>query len=100
MSSFHAFRRAILACALGSFCVLTHAPAAQADGANLLLNPGFEDSLASHPWMPAAWDTSRGNTEMVFFGRDAFSAHSGKYGVSVANASATLPLWHNWSQSI
>jgi hypothetical protein len=80
--------------------MLAAAPGAHADGQNLLGNPGFEAPLGDHPWMPAAWDTSRGNTDMVFFGRDDFSAHTGKFGVSVANASATLPLWHNWSQTL
>src|SRR5262249_16586115 len=106
MSSIVAFRRpapsraAGLAAALGVFAILALATAAHATGRNLLLNADFEPRSGDHPWMPAEWDTSRGNTEMVFFGRDNFSAHSGRYGVSVANASATMPLWHNWSQTL
>ena len=100
MPSFHLIRRLGVVCALVAVCSLAVAAAAHAAGPNLLSNPGFEDPLGDHPWMPAAWDTSRGNTEMVFFGRDDFSAHTGQFGVSVANASITLPLWHNWSQSI
>ena len=100
MPSLHLIRR-LLACGVVAIaCMLAAAPGAHADGQNLLGNPGFEAPLGDHPWMPAAWDTSRGNTDMVFFGRDDFSAHTGKFGVSVANASATLPLWHNWSQTL
>jgi hypothetical protein len=36
----------------------------------------------------------------VFFGRDGFSAHGGKYGVNVANASSLYPFANNWSQTI
>ena len=100
MSNIHAIRRLGLVCAVAALCAIASMATAHADGPNLLSNPGFEDPFEDHPWMPAAWDTSRGNTEMVFFGRDDFSAHTGKFGVSVANASATLPLWHNWNQSI
>ncbi len=85
---------------LSLLACVTLAPAARAGAQNLLANPGFEAPLPDHAWMPAAWDTSRGNTEMVFFGRDAYSAHTGQYGISVANASASLLLWHNWSQSL
>jgi hypothetical protein len=100
MSSVHAIRRAAVRAAVVVTCALAFAAGARADDRNLLINPGFEDSLEDHAWMPAGWDTSRGNTEMVFFGRDAFSAHTGRYGVSVANASAYMPLWHNWSQTV
>jgi hypothetical protein len=100
MSSIHAIRRLGMVCAVAALCAIAAAATAHADGPNLLSNPGFENPLEDHPWMPAAWDTSRGNTEMVFFGRDNFSAHTGQYGVSVANASVTVPLWHNWNQSI
>jgi len=100
MSSIHAIRRLGLVCALLAMCAVAVAVPARADGPNLLSNPGFENPRGDHPWMPAAWDTSRGNTEMVFFGRDNFSAHTGQYGVSVANASAMMPLWHNWSQTL
>lgn len=100
MSSNSAIRRLASSCAVTILCALVVAPAVGAEGRNLLSNPDFEAPLEDHPWMPAAWDTSRGNTEMVFFGRDAFSAHSGQYGVSVANVSSMMPLWHNWSQTI
>jgi hypothetical protein len=80
--------------------LLVSAAGARADEKNLFTNGGFEETLKGHPWMPAGWDTSRAGTETVFFGRDAFSAHSGGFGVSVANASTTLPLYHNWSQTI
>lgn len=91
--------RSLFVAALTASFVLA-ATHARAEGTNLLSNPGFEDGLASHDWMPAAWDTSRAGTETVFFGRDEYSAHTGKFGVSVANASNLLPLWHNWSQTI
>jgi hypothetical protein len=100
MSIYPAIRRLALGGALGLLCALALAPAASAAGQNLLANPDFEAPLEGHAWMPAGWDTSRGNTEMVFFGRDGFSKHTGEYGVNVANASATMPLWHNWSQTI
>lgn len=100
MPSSRAWRRLGLAVVAAVMCGAVGAVPARADGTNLLVNPGFEDSLGNHPWLPAAWDTSRGNTEMVFFGRDGFSAHSGRFGISVANASATIPLWHNWSQTV
>jgi TonB family protein len=90
MSSFPAIRRLALSCAVTVICALAPALTAGADERNLLANPDFEAPRGDHPWMPAAWDTSRGNTEMVFFGRDAFSAHSGQSGVSVANASQNL----------
>jgi hypothetical protein len=90
------------ACALVFACALAVLAArdARADGKNLLLNPGFEDKVPGHPWMATAWDTSASGLETVFFGRDEFSAHSGKYGVSVASASAMFPFAYNWNQSI
>jgi hypothetical protein len=69
-------------------------------GPNLLLNPGFEAPLKGHPWMPAAWDTFESNQTTVFFGRDTFMVHGGKFAVSVANVSTLVPLWHNWSQIV
>ena len=80
--------------------MLVAAFGASADSKNLLVNPGFEDGIADHPWMPAGWDTSRAGTETVLFSRDAYSAHSGAFGVGIANASTGLPLWHNWSQTV
>ena len=67
--------------------------------ANRFLNPGFELSLPDHPWMPAAWDTSVSGLLSVFFGRDTFVVHGGRYAVSVANLSTLVPMAHNWSQS-
>ncbi len=81
-------------------CLMFAAAPARSDSKNLLVNPDFEQSLPGHPWMPAGWDTSRAGYETVFFGRDGFSAHSGQFGVNVANASGTVPLWNNWSQTI
>jgi len=69
-------------------------------GPNLLANPGFETVLKGHPWMPAAWDTFESGQSTVFFGRDTFLVHGGRYAVSVANVSTLLPLWHNWSQTV
>ncbi len=67
---------------------------------NLLKNPGFEEGLADHPWMPAAWDTFQSGLNTVFFGRDTVLAHSGRYAVSVANLSTYVPMFHNWSQTL
>jgi hypothetical protein len=66
----------------------------------LLVNPGFEDSLETHPWMPSGWDTSRTALPTVFFGRDTFLAHGGRYAVSIANTSTLVPAWHNWNQTV
>ena len=74
--------------------------AAAGPSGELLQNPGFEDSLESHPWMPSAWDTSLTALPTVFFGRDTLLAHGGRYAVSIANASALVPAWHNWSQCV
>ena len=74
--------------------------AAAGPSGELLLNPGFEDSLETHPWMPSAWDTSLNALPTVFFGRDTFLAHSGRYAVSIANTSTLVPVWHNWSQTV
>jgi len=46
-------------------------------GRNLLANPGFEEGLAGHAWMPAAWDTFESGLNTVFFGRDSFLVHGG-----------------------
>ncbi len=66
----------------------------------LLANPGFEEPLEAHPWMPADWDTSQTELTTVFFGRDTFLVHGGRYAVSVANTSQLVPVWHNWNQSV
>jgi hypothetical protein len=81
-------------------CFVLAAGAVHAAPANLLRNPGFEESLGDHPWMPSGWDTSRAGLSSVFFGRDTLVPHSGSYSVSVANASGVYPLSHNWSQSL
>jgi len=84
-----------------TFALAATAPCAAASlPGELLQNPGFEDSLEAHPWMPSAWDTSVTDLPTVFFGRDTFLAHTGRYSVSVANTSTIVPAWHNWSQSV
>ena len=59
---------------------------------NLLRNPGFEQGLEGHAWMPAGWDTSQSGLPTVFFGRDTFMVHSGKYAVNIANLSTVYPM--------
>ncbi len=73
--------------------------AAARPASNLILNPGFEEPLPGHPWMPAHWDTSVSGLASVFFGRDTFIAHGGHYSISIANLSTIVPMAHNWSQS-
>jgi len=70
------------------------------EGDNLLVNPGFEEPLAGHAWMPAGWDTSDSGLPTVFFGRDTLAVHGGQYAVNVANTSTVFPVWHNWSQQV
>lgn len=89
-----------VAFALLTLPVLLTAAAAHAASKNLLLNPGFEDPLEGHPWMPAGWDTSVSGLPTTFFGRDTFLVHGGRYCVNVANISTVLPMAHNWSQSV
>src|SRR5262245_54411294 len=67
---------------------------------NLLPNPGFEKPLANHAWMPADWDTFASGLPTVFFGRDTFLVHSGRYAVNVANLSTYVPMFHNWSHTL
>jgi hypothetical protein len=67
---------------------------------NLLANPGFEEPSAGHPWMPAEWDTSRTDSPTVFFGRDTFLVHGGRYAVNIANTGILVPIWHNWNQTV
>ena len=67
---------------------------------NLLKNPGFEQQVPGHPWMPAGWDTSRTGLLSVFFGRDTLAAHGGQYSVNVANVSNEVPMAYNWSQAV
>lgn len=80
-------------------CAAASAPA-KAAPRNLLKNPGFEESIKGHEWMPTGWDTSRADMPSVFFGRDTLEAHGGRYAVSVANGSGVLPMSHNWSQTL
>jgi hypothetical protein len=84
----------VLAWALLSPC------AARADGQNLLSNPGFEQPLPGHPWMPTDWDTSSTGLPSVFFGRDTLAPHSGRYSANVANVSTLIPMAFNWSQAV
>jgi hypothetical protein len=92
---------AIAALALAaSFRPAASASTPDAPTGNLLKNPGFEESLPGHPWMPAGWDTSTSGLLSVFFGRDTFMVHSGRYAVSIANLSTVYPMSHNWSQSL
>jgi hypothetical protein len=76
------------------------AAAAKPSAHSLLQNPDFERGLASHPWMPSGWDTSMAGLPTVFFGRDSFIVHGGKWAVNVANMSAAFPMAHNWSQTL
>lgn len=90
--------RAVAFTALAS--ALAHAPAGAAAARNLLANPGFEQRQAGSEWMPMAWDTSNAGLETVFFGRDSFMVHGGRYSVNVANTSTLYWMGHNWSQTI
>jgi len=76
------------------------AEAAKAGAHSLLQNPDFERGLATHPWMPTGWDTSMADLPTVFFGRDSFIVHGGKWAVNIANMSAAFPMAHNWSQTL
>ncbi len=67
---------------------------------NLLLNPGFERGFEGHEWMPAGWDSSDAGLPTVFFGRDSFLVHSGRFSVNLANTSTLYPMSHNWSQTL
>ncbi|HEY3215180.1 MAG TPA: hypothetical protein VGK93_01670 [Candidatus Eisenbacteria bacterium] len=88
-------------CAAAVLFAMLAAPAAgSTPSPNLLANPGFEEPLRGHAWMPAAWETLEAGLPTVFFGRDTFLVHSGRYAVSVANASNLYPMWHNWSQTL
>ena len=78
----------------------TTSTASHRSGQNLLANPGFEKPLADHPWMPAGWDTFPSGLPTVFFGRDTFLVHSGRYAVNIANLSTYVPMFHNWSQTL
>ncbi len=90
----------VLAAGFAVFSPAGSSAAPAASGSNLLRNPGFEQPTAGHPWMPAAWDTFEAGLSTVFFARDTFLAHEGRYTVSVANVSKLIPMWHNWSQTL
>ena len=97
--------RVMLAAAPLLFTVLAALAPHRADAArprahSLLQNPDFERGMASHPWMPSGWDTSTADLPTVFFARDSFLVHSGKWPVNVANMSAAFPMAHNWSQTL
>jgi len=66
----------------------------------LLQNPDFERSLSNHSWMPVGWDTSMADLPTVFFGRDSFLVHGGRWAINVANTSTAFPMAHNWNQTI
>lgn len=76
------------------------AGAARAAGRSPLQNTDFERTIAGHPWMPTGWDTSMADLPTVFFGRDSFLVHGGKWAVNVANMSSAFPMAHNWSQTM
>ena len=76
------------------------ADAARPSAHTLLQNPDFERGMATHPWMPSGWDTSTADLPTVFFGRDSFIVHGGKWAVNVANMSSAYPMAHNWSQTL
>lgn len=79
---------------------LIAAPRPAGAATQLLLNGGFEDPLAGHDWMPAAWDTTSSGLPTVFFGRDTLMAHGGRWSASVANVSNLYPMPFNWSQRV
>ena len=105
-------RLAVCALCLAAFIAAAHAaaraPRAHARAARsepraareLLLDPGFEQTLPGHDWMPVGWDTSQAGLPTVFFGRDSFLVHSGRFGVNIANTSTLYPMAHNWSQTV
>src|SRR5262245_12145956 len=83
-----------------ALAALAAGPARAAAPKSLLQNGDFERTLAGHPWMPAGWDTSLADLPTVFFGRDTFLVHSGRWAINVANMSAAFPMGHNWSQTL
>lgn len=95
---FAAVSRALPALALAA--TLAPGVAHAAPPKSLLLNGDFERTLAGHPWMPAGWDTSTADLPTVFFGRDTFLVHGGRWAVNVANTSVAFPMWHNWNQTL
>lgn len=77
------------------------APAAPAPALrNLLVNPSFEEPSGPGEWMPAGWDSSESGVSTVFFGRDSFLVHGGRWSVNIANMSTYVPLAHFWGQHV
>lgn len=93
-------RIALGACVLVLCVLFSGSSEVESAGKNLLANPGMEEGLEDHPWMPAGWDSSVSGMPSVFFGRDTFLVHSGNYAISVANVSTVLQMAHNWSQTL
>ena len=93
-------RRGAVLAALAACLMLAPEADARFVSKNLLKNPGFEQPLPDHEWMPAGWDTSVSGLPTVFFGRDTLLAHGGSYAVSLANLSVLFPMGHNWSQAL
>jgi hypothetical protein len=96
---------AVLALACSLVLLASHSdgaprPTARSGGRTLLQNPDFERTVPDHPWMPVGWDTSMTDLPTVFFGRDSFMVHGGKWAVNVANTSNAIPLAYNWNQSL
>lgn len=89
-----------LASALAVLVLVCAVAPAIAAPANLLLNPGLEDTAPGEVWMPAGWDTSESGLETVFFGRDTLLAHGGRWAASLANVSDLHPMAHNWHQRV
>lgn len=86
--------------AAGLILAATVQAQSRAASRNLLSNPGFEQSLPGHDWLPAGWDTSQAGIPTVFFGRDSFLVRTGHFAVNVANTSTIFPMAHNWSQTL
>jgi len=100
-SSFRAlFTLALLLLCSPALAAPAKAPAKASAPRELLQNGGFERAASANHWMAAGWDTSMADLSSVFFGRDSFLVHSGRYAVSVANMSDAFPMGHNWSQTI
>lgn len=96
----HALGLLLAAAALGVAVTAPPVATAPGDSGNLLVNGGMEAPLEGHAWMPAGWDTSVSGLPSVFFGRDSFLVHGGRFALNVANASMIFPMSHNWHQEI
>jgi len=91
---------ALLLASAAVFHAPAAAPAARSRALPTLQNPDFEVPVSARHWMAAGWDTSLADLPTVFFGRDSFLVHSGRFAVSVANMSDAFPMAHNWSQTL